>query len=354
METGSNSNNEGRITRNHDAFLRSLRNPQIGDESQLALLRIFIAGLPRAPMDEPPADESDQKCAVCRESLWPSGETEPSEVALQLECCSRFIGENCLKIWLSPHSEGGGGGHTCPFCRKQFIDRWPLIEHTPPVPREWMAAGSPTRESEALWRDIQTLVDERGQPLFHDELLDAPRGRHNIDGVYQPFYDGEPPARTHHGHNDDSLRNPQDLENRLLEATARLGRIEDELFLEARAYASMREDIQTVEAGLQSARQDLESISERLRPVQAGLQSAREDLESISERHQTVETDLQSAREDLESIHERHQPVQEGTSLTATHHDGDGELANDGEPLGLIVLLLTLAWFYFLAYTTRE
>ena len=144
MEASSNnSNNERRTTHNHDAFLQSLRNPQVGQESQLALLRIFIAGLPRAPMDEPPTNESDRKRAVCRESLWPSGETEPSEVALKLECCNQFIGEQCLKIWLSPHSEGGGGGHTCPFCREQFIDRWPLVEYAPLVPREWRAAGDP-------------------------------------------------------------------------------------------------------------------------------------------------------------------------------------------------------------------
>ncbi|KAG7005102.1 hypothetical protein G7Y79_00021g049690 [Physcia stellaris] len=330
METGSNSNNEGRITHNHDAFLRSLRNPQIGSESQLALLRVFIAGLPRAPMDEPPADESDQKCAVCRESLWPSGETEPSEVALKLDCCGRFIGENCLKTWLSPHSEGGGGGHTCPFCRKQLIDRWPLIEPTPPLPR----VGLVTRRayhSMALWRAVQSSADERGEPLFDDELLGFPRGRHNFDGLHWPAYDGESPARAHNGHNDDSLRNRQDLENGLPVATARPGRNDDELFLETRAYAESSSQVASMRELLQTAETD--------------FQSAHEDI-------RTVEADLQSARQDLEPISERHQPVQAGTPLTTAHHDGDEELP-DGEPLMFIVFLLVVIWFNFVVYTPR-
>ena len=75
-------------------------------KSQQASLEKFLREIPRLQALQPPTDEADQFCMICRENLWPLNNSEPSESRLQLPCCSKMIGEVCLKLWLSSKHDG--------------------------------------------------------------------------------------------------------------------------------------------------------------------------------------------------------------------------------------------------------
>ena len=129
MSVPRNIANEGHsasTSRTHEAFLQSLRNPDIGQESRLATLRVLIASLPRAAADTPPEDGLDRCCPICNDDMWSYDDlSPPSESPLVLKCCGRFIGQDCIHHWLSPLSVGGGGGSSCPLCRAPLIAPWP-------------------------------------------------------------------------------------------------------------------------------------------------------------------------------------------------------------------------------------
>lgn len=223
------------------------------------------------------ADGSDQECPVCSESLLPSGENGSSEVALKLECCGRSIGQDCLRIWLSSLSEAGGGGHTCPLCRKQLISPWPPAATSPPTPRE----------------------------------------RNN-------------------DHNDDALPYLGYLEHRLLEARARLDRINGALFSIMGFQGTS--STQYIASALRLAEAHRDDNGERpdnhelpslpnFEALEDNLREARARNSNRNNDELFLEPGSQGASSGANS-----DSVPAATSRTETHRDGNGVLPDKREP----------------------
>ena len=89
------------------------------------MAELFLDRLPQVDLGELP-DES--KCMICLAVYYTETEEDGTmEIAVRLPC-GHDVGDECIRIWLSPDKEGR---NSCPACRMTFFPGQPrpYMEH---------------------------------------------------------------------------------------------------------------------------------------------------------------------------------------------------------------------------------
>lgn len=92
------------------------------DALTAAQIRVFTSSLGY--------QKNDRRCPICHYEYWNLGEDPSlSEQPVRTLCCSKVIGLDCFRIFLSPTAEGGGNSFECPICRHRLLEPWEAEEN---------------------------------------------------------------------------------------------------------------------------------------------------------------------------------------------------------------------------------
>lgn len=132
------------------------------------------------PVDITTLKEEDHCCSMCREKYAEAIPLNDYNITAGIEKpehilesptylpCGHIFGNHCLEMWLSPASEGGGNGNSCPMCRRRLFAPWSSQRNElyNELDDESDAASATARriEAEGLreWLDARALLQRNG------------------------------------------------------------------------------------------------------------------------------------------------------------------------------------------------
>ncbi|KAL8796493.1 MAG: hypothetical protein Q9195_001167 [Heterodermia aff. obscurata] len=145
-------------------------------------LRAFMARQTRILTSELGYKKNDRKCPICLERFWyPSDDPSLYEQPLRTSCCRMVVGADCLRMFLSPASDGGEESCECPICSETVLD---LLEigaesHDDRTSKDFKGkvrafANSRTRQLEDLRQERSSKDCSLYQNLYEDGVTKLP------------------------------------------------------------------------------------------------------------------------------------------------------------------------------------
>lgn len=165
-------------------------------QSRKDALRVLIGSQTRTITNHLGFRKNERSCPICLEDFWcPSDDASLYEPALKTACCRTTIGADCLRLFLSPASEGGGGGWYCPICYQPLLDRSYAESEELDLAQADDLKGIVKAFARKRTKEVQEFRDDRAfqdcalyQELYNDGNANLPGPMHGENPFFESFF----------------------------------------------------------------------------------------------------------------------------------------------------------------------